>query len=118
MRSRLLQRIHLAMLRGANAKGSTDTNEQSFVGVNETDKYEDPDGLLTATSIRMSLAIMQCLAPTSLFPSSLLCSLSLTLDMQIRPCSLPCPPQLWNCLNGHLLLHSHQLNQLPHKLKA
>jgi hypothetical protein len=90
MRSRLLQRIHLAMLRGANAKGSTDTNEQSFVGVNETDKYEDPDGLLTATSIRMSLAIMQCLAPTSLFPSS--------------PCSAPSPLP-WTCRSAPVHCH-------------
>jgi hypothetical protein len=67
MRSRLLQRIHLAMLRGANAKKSNDSSEESFVGVNDTDKYEDADGLLTATSIRMSLAIMQCLAPASSF---------------------------------------------------
>jgi hypothetical protein len=67
MRSRLLQRIHLAMLRGAGAKKSSDSSDESFVGLDETDKYEDADGLLTATSIRMSLAIMQCLAPTSSF---------------------------------------------------
>lgn len=66
MRSRLLQRIHLAMLRGAGAKGTSALTEESFVCLNETDKYEDADGLLTATSIRMSLAIMQCLAPSSI----------------------------------------------------
>ena len=67
MRSRLLQRIHLAMLRGANSNNTTNSTDESFVSVLEGDKFDDADGLLTATSIRMSLAIMQCLAPSSKF---------------------------------------------------
>lgn len=98
MRSRLLQRIHLAMLRGSNAKRSTDSSEESFVGVNETDKYEDADGLLTATSIRMSLAIMQCLAPTSSFFFALSYNLP-----QTRPFLLLCLLQSWIFLNTPLL---------------
>jgi len=65
MRARLLQRIHLAMLRSASAQSSSTSNDESFIGIVDNDSFEDADGLLTATSIRMSLAIMQCLAPSN-----------------------------------------------------
>jgi hypothetical protein len=71
-RSRLLQRIHLAMLRVSSKNDSKDESpDERYIGFEDMDSFEDADGLLTATSIRMSLAIMECLAPSSKFRPSL-----------------------------------------------
>lgn len=74
MRSRLLQRIHLAYLRHVQAaKSSSNTSED--VGTTqllllreeggEGAVQENCDSILTATSLRMTLAMLQCLGPTS-----------------------------------------------------
>lgn len=61
-----MQRIHLAMLRtSGKSDPNDDSTEDRFIGVEDTEFFQDPDGLLTATSIRMSLAIMKCLTPSS-----------------------------------------------------
>ena len=77
MRSRLLQRIHLAYLRyiqQAQSNGSTDeagSYQVLSIGGDsgskdgERGQYDSGDAILTATSIRMSLAILQCLGPAS-----------------------------------------------------
>ncbi len=69
-RSRLLQRIHLAYQRetfGINSS-SNDVKKENFLPTGDIkNNFEDADGLMTATSIRMSLAIMKCLGPTSKF---------------------------------------------------
>ena len=82
MRSRLLQRIHLAYLRqvqaayvdassneiDTNSSGSSGNSSQVLRvtgGSGGQAQNESGDAILTATSIRMSLAILQCLGPAS-----------------------------------------------------
>jgi hypothetical protein len=114
MRSRLLQRIHLAYLRQVQeARASTSSEESgsnhlltstsTSEGGKDGRSCQDASGdaILTATSIRMSLAILQCLGPASeciyaiLFCSVLLCS------------ALLCPALCVHCSFHTLTLDNH-----------
>jgi hypothetical protein len=73
MRSRLLQRIHLAYLRKVQQANSNSGGDEAASSVTSVhggcnsgqSQQESSDAILTATSIRMSLAILQCLGPAS-----------------------------------------------------
>lgn len=105
MRSRLLQRVHLAYLRkvqeavhahtvtrdneveARNCNGNNTSNSSQVLLLsgnkkNEekpTAQYESGDAILTATSIRMSLAILQCLGPASKYHPPSLCPFAISL---------------------------------------
>lgn len=84
-----MQRIHLAMLRVSSKLDSKDESpDDRYIGIEDMDSFVDADGLLTATSIRMSLAIMECLAPSSKLCPNYFIS-TLTCDPN-RPCTLCC----------------------------
>ena len=70
MRSRLVQRIHLAYLRQVEDSQANISRETSNIGnhilaIRKKEQDVSQDAILTATSIRMSLGILQCLGPTS-----------------------------------------------------
>jgi hypothetical protein len=67
-RSRLLNRIHLAYQRQVlQSSSQSDILKESYLhGIEATkNEFEDSNGLMIATSIRMSLSIIKCLGPAS-----------------------------------------------------
>lgn len=61
MRARLLQRIHLALLREEHRGQKSDPQLESFLHEDAELTVEDADAILTASSVRMSLVIMRSL---------------------------------------------------------
>eukprot|EP01041_Mallomonas_annulata_P000210 gene210-379_t len=67
MRARLLQRIHLAILREAEFAQEFDvSHNENFLKISEELKnFEDANALLTASSVRMVIAFVKCLGPAN-----------------------------------------------------
>eukprot|EP01041_Mallomonas_annulata_P001367 gene1367-2639_t len=63
MRARLLLRIHLALLREAESKQRSDDSENCLSIASSSHAVDDPNALLTASSVRMSLAMVKSLGP-------------------------------------------------------
>lgn len=64
--------MHIAYHRCAQSAGGSDDTESFILPVKCVGEVDDAASILTATSIRMSLAIMQCLQPSRMYFSCII----------------------------------------------